>query len=306
MSTVRVCLDRCNSYDTDTLRPLLQAQLDLSGGPGDLSSRKVLLKPNLLSAGAPALACSNPHFVAAVAACYLSRGAKVLLGDSPAFGTAARVLQRQGFMEALSGLKVEFVPFRTRVVKTLSCGIAVGLAAEALDCDYFVNIPRIKAHDQMGVTMAVKNTFGIVLGARKAWHHMKHGATHQLFAEMILDLQEILPPALIVADGIEVMSQRGPMKGSSLLLGCLAMSTNAVALDRAMLEVLEVEKKDVPLAMAAEKQQATGACLRDLEFPHCLPADFKGSRFRAPTVLSPIRFRPFRYLRSSLKRMLST
>jgi uncharacterized protein (DUF362 family) len=305
MAQIFVCLDRCVSYDGPVLQSLIQDQLDVLGVPTELSAKRILLKPNLISAGAPSLACSNPLFVAAVASCFLSRGANVQLGDSPAFGTAAQVLKRQGFGAVFSDLAIDCVPFRTRVVKTLDCGITVGVAAEALDCDYFVNLPRIKAHEQMGATMAVKNVFGIVLGARKAWLHMRHGESHQLFARMILDLQQLLPSALVVADGIEVMNRRGPIKGSSLIVGCLASSQSAVALDRAMLEVLEIDKRRVPLVVAAAKENLAGSSMAELEFPHLMPGSFAGSGFTIPATLSPVRFQPFRYLRSSLKRMLS-
>jgi len=280
--------------------------MDILHIPADLSRKRILLKPNLINAKAPGLACSNPFFVLAAASCFLSRGARVLLGDSPAFGSAAQVLKRQGFHAALSGVAVEFVPFKKRVLKTLECGITVGVAAEALDCDYFVNLPRIKAHEQMGVTMAVKNVFGIVLGARKAWLHMRYGDSQQLFPRMILDLHQLLPSSLVLADGIEVMNRRGPIKGSSLSLGCLAASKNVVALDRAMLDVLEISKERIPLAVAAGNLKLAGAHMRDIDFPQLLPKKFSGSGFQIPSTLSPVRFQPVRYLLSSLKRMLST
>lgn len=301
---ISVCLARCNSYDFQVLFSLLQTQLDLLAVPANLSGKRVLLKPNLISAKAPALACSNPIFVAAAASCFLSRGARVLLGDSPAFGHAAPVLERHGFMTALKGMPVEYVSFKTPKQKRLACGLTVGVAAEALDCDYFVNLPRIKAHEQMGLTMAVKNVFGIVLGARKAWLHMSHGRSHQEFAEMILDLLPLLPPALALADGIEVMNKRGPMSGSSLSLGCVAASENFVALDRALLAVLEIEEKRSPLAVAAAKSALPGACLQDLQFLQLHPSAFAGSGFRSPEILNPIKFHPVRYLRSSWRRIL--
>ena len=305
MSTLPVCLDHCNSYAIEILQPQLQRQLDILNISADLSGKRILLKPNLISAGAPSLACSNPFFVAAAVSCFLARGARILLGDSPAFGSAIHVLKRQGFIEALSGMAVEFVPFQTRMAKRLSCGIRVTVAAEALDCDYFVNLPRIKAHEQMGVTMAVKNTFGIVLGARKAWLHMRHGDSRQVFSRMILDLQKLLPPTLVLADGIEVMHRRGPVKGTSLLLGCLAASKNSVALDRVMLDVLEIDKVRIPLGVAAESLLLPGSKIEDVMFPQMVPQAFAGSGFRIPATLSPIRFRPFRYLLSSLKRAVS-
>ena len=125
----------------------MQTQLDLIKVPSNLNGKKVLLKPNLISAKAPPLACSNPVFVAAAASCFLVRGATVLLGDSPAFGSASHVLKKHGFVSALSGMNVKFVPFRRGVVKTLDCGVRLTVAAEPLSCDYFVNIPRIKAHE---------------------------------------------------------------------------------------------------------------------------------------------------------------
>ncbi len=305
MSKLPVCLTRCASYESQLLQSSIQEQLDILGVPSSLSAKRILLKPNLLSAGTPSLACSSPLFTAAVAACFSSRGARVMLGDSPAFGSAAQVLKRQGFTPIFSDGAVEHVVFRTRVVKKLDCGISIGVAREALDCDYFVNLPRIKAHDQMRVTMAVKNVFGIVLGARKAWLHMRHGGTHRVFSQMILDIQNLLPSTLVIADGIEVMTKRGPVHGDPLSLGCLAASKSGVALDRAMLEVLEIDKRSVPLALAAEAEKRAGSCLSDLEFPQCTPDAFAGSGFAIPAELSPVRFLPFRYVRSSLKRILS-
>ncbi len=298
-------MNRCASYEEKLLRPVIQKQLDRLAIGTDLAGKRVLLKPNLVSGRAPSLACSEPQFVAAVASAFLSRGATVLLGDSPAFGTGAQVLKRMGYDSLFAAFPVEYVPFRTRVVKRLDCGLELGVAAEALDCDLLVNLPRIKAHDQMGATMAVKNIFGIVLGARKAWLHMRHGGGHELFAEMILDLHSLLPPSCVCADAIEVMNRRGPMNGSSLFVGCVAASRNAVALDRAMLAALEVDRKRVPLAVAAAEKGVAGASLEELSFPHRRPEEFYGSGFVVPASLSPVRFLPLRYVKSSLKRIFS-
>lgn len=302
---IPVCLDRCASYELSVLRPLIQKHLDILNVPADFSARKVLLKPNLISASAPPLACSSPEFVAAVANCFLDRGAKVVIGDSPAFGSAQLVCKKRGFVKALSGLDISFTEFRNRVSRKLDCGVSVTVAHEALDCDYFVNIPRVKAHEQMGLTMALKNVFGIVVGARKAWLHMSHGTSHVAFAEMILDLQKLLPQAVVIADAIQVMNNRGPIKGDSLWLGCLAVAESFVALDRAMLDVLELKKENIPLAMAAEKQALPGAVARDIYFPFLSPKSFAGSGFQMPATLNPVRFQPLQYLRSSIKRVVA-
>ncbi len=304
--SIPVCLDLCHTYTHEALYSLLQKHLDVLQIPSDCSGKKILLKPNLISASAPPLACSCPQFVATVANCFLERGATVLLGDSPAFGSAKHVLRKHGFVAALSGLNVSLLEFQTKVIRQLDCGLTVTVAAEALDCDYFVNLPRVKAHQQMGITVAVKNVFGIVLGARKALLHMTHGGTHHGFAEMILDLCKLLPPTIGIADGITVMNRVGPVNGSPLSLSCVALSRNFVALDRVMLEVLGVEKQQIPLAVEAEAQGLPGATLDEIDFPALLPDAFANSSFRIPRRLSPVRFQLLRYFRSSVKRIFSS
>jgi len=303
---IPVCLDKIASYEPDLLRLLLHKHLDILTVPADLSGRRVLLKPNLISASAPSLACTCPVFLTAVAAVFLDRGASVCLSDSPAFGSARQVLKKHGFVKALYGLNVSLIEFKTKVVKELNCGLSVTVAGEALECDYFVNVPRVKAHQQMGVTMAMKNVFGIIIGARKAWLHMSNGDTHHGFAKIILDLQELLPPAIVIADGITIMNRKGPVNGSPLALGCVALSRNSVALDRAMLEVLGVKKERIPLAMEARKQELPGARLEDIFFPAFLPDAFVNSGFRIPQQLRPVRFQFFQYFRSSFRRFISS
>jgi uncharacterized protein (DUF362 family) len=300
---IPVCLGQISSYEQNLLLSLLHEYFDILQVPADLSKNRILLKPNLISASAPSLACTNPLFVATVASAFLDRGAAVLLSDSPAFGSAKQVLKKHGFVKALSGLNISLIEFKTKVVKKLDCGISVTVAREALDCDYFVNLPKIKAHQQMGITMAMKNVFGIIVGARKAWLHMSNGETHHGFAEIIVDLQKLLPQALAIADGVTVMSRKGPVNGSPLSLGCVATSRNFAALDRAMLEVLGVKKERIPLAVEAQKQGLAGARLGDIDFPFLQPDAFTNSGFKMPQQLLPVRFQFLQYFRSSLKRL---
>ena len=45
--------------------------------------------------------------------------------------------------------------------------MTVTVAREAMECDIFVGLPKIKAHNQMYMTLAVKNIFGIVKGVQQ-------------------------------------------------------------------------------------------------------------------------------------------
>lgn len=268
------------------------------------SGAKVLLKPNLISASAPSLACTHARFVAVVAAWFLDHGCRVVIGDSPAFGSVINSVERHGIARAVRGMDVQVVEFASVVHRRLSCGLSIGIAAEGLDCDLLVNLPKIKAHDQMYVTMAVKNIFGIVQGVRKSWLHMRYGDSHLDFARILLDLHGLLPENITVADGIEVMHRHGPMHGESLALGCLAGSRSAVALDTAMLTLLELNPCKSPLWCVARERDLPGVQLSGIEFPLLGPSDFFGSGFVAPDILNPVRFRPVRYIFNSLKRVV--
>jgi len=299
-----VVLQKCDSYDRSALAEVIDLSMRHIGMPGPFYGKTVLLKPNLISSNGPRLACTHGGFVAGAALWFLGQGAKVLLGDSPAFGSAVKVCQKQGISEALRGLDVNLVNFVSPVRIKLAGGISLTVAREALECDFFVGLPKIKAHNQMYVTMAVKNIFGIVKGVNKAVLHMVHGDSRDRFAGMILDLKELLPSQLHLADGIEVMHRSGPLDGIPLILNCVAAARCPIALDTAMLDLLMLDQTKSPLWSLAASRGLDGSDRNNLCYPRLLPQDFHGSGFMAPHTLNGIRFNPFRFLRGLMKRMI--
>ena len=302
--TLQVVLQRCDSYDRFAIAELTDVMMHHVGQLDSLHGKTVLLKPNLISNNGPRLACTHREFVAGAALWFLDQGAKVLVGDSPAFGSATKVCQKQGISEALQGLDVKLVDFVSSVKMKLTDGLSVTVAREALECDFFVGLPKIKAHKQMFVTMAVKNMFGIVKGVNKAMLHMVHGDSHDQFAEIILDLVSLLPSQLHLADGIEVMHESGPLDGSPLALNCMAVARCPVALDTAMLRLLELDRNRSPLWRVASLRGLDGSKSHKLHYPLLSPEDFHGSGFLTPDTLDGIRFNPFKFLRGLAKRLV--
>ncbi len=302
--TFPVFLGRCTEYDRTAVSAIVEKMAAALGLPRSFAGHTVLLKPNLISAAAPALACTDAEFIAGVAAWFLDHGARVRISDSPAFGTALKAMHRHGIAAALAGMAVTPVEFTTAVERRLACGLTVGIAAESLDCDLLVNLPKIKAHNQMYVTLSVKNIFGIVLGMRKAMLHMREGGSHRRFADIILDLIELLPPHLTIVDGVVAMHRQGPIDGAPLRLGCIAAATDLTALDTALLDVLELDRRRSPLWQAAAARGLPGSRAADIVYPALAPAAFAGAGFVAPAELDGIRFNPFRFLRGMLRRFV--
>ena len=129
---------------------------------------RVLLKPNLLSGrSSDHLACTHAEFTAAVAEWFVDQGAVVEIGDSPALGTAQGVMRTTGINGALAGLPVKQVNFDQMIPVRLAGGVKVNIARAAMECDLLINLPKVKAHSQLFMTLAVKNYFGTVVGFQK-------------------------------------------------------------------------------------------------------------------------------------------
>ena len=300
---INVLLGRC-VYARPALSALLDRMAPLLGIAENLRGKKVLLKPNLISAHGPALACTDPRFISVVAAWFVEHGAVVSIGDSPAFGSAAAVLKRLGVYSDLMQSGVRVVEFTRSREFTLADGVHIGVSVQALDCDLLVNLPKIKAHSQMYMTIAVKNIFGIVKGLQKSLLHMRYGGSHRRFAQIILALVDLLPENITIADGITAMHCSGPLQGKPLALHCVAGSVNPLAVDTAILSALELAFDRSPLWLEAQGRHCPGALLSDIEFPFLQPSDFHGSCFMAPDLLSPVRFNLFRFLHGTMKRMI--
>lgn len=292
------------TYSRQSLEFAVDRVLSAALGGQTLRTARVLLKPNLITARYGTLPCTDAQLIGAVGQWFSDHGARSAIGDSPAFGSARTVLTAIGAFPLLQKLAIPVVEFRRKREITLSSGHRAALAAEALDCDLLINLPKVKAHGQMRVTLAVKNYFGCVSGLHKPWWHMVHGGGKGRFAELLVELLRVLPAGCTVADGILAMHTTGPIHGSPYPLGVIAAGTNPVAIDTALLAVLGLSAGKSPLWLAAQRAALRGTDLAALEFPLARPAELAVADFIVPETLDPVRFDLVQFIRSALRRLL--
>jgi uncharacterized protein (DUF362 family) len=103
------------------------------------------------------------------------------------------------------------------------------LPRTVLEADFLVSMPKIKTHHWAGVTLSMKNMFGVVPGSRYGWpKNILHWKGIQ---ESILDLCGTVPICFVIADGIVAMEGNGPLSGTRRALGKVVLADDPVAAD---------------------------------------------------------------------------
>ncbi len=233
----RVSIRKCEDYDSTRLSQVLHTVAEDLGGLGSFvkSGDRVLLKPNLLKSATPEQAVvTHPVFTETVAAMVMDCGAKVFLGDSPPLGKLSRVLSKSGYDPFMKRLNVQAVSFSEKISAEFPedrLFRRLDLAKEIFDFDVVINLPKLKTHCQMMLTLAVKNLFGAIVGADKAAWHLRAGKDFDSFATVLVQIYEKVRPAISIVDGVLGMEGNGPNTGVPRNIGLIAASSDAVALD---------------------------------------------------------------------------
>ncbi|MEM9219007.1 MAG: DUF362 domain-containing protein [Cyanobacteria bacterium P01_F01_bin.150] len=301
-----VSLLRADSYQLDALQASLTDLLAPLGGikafvkPGD----RVLLKPNLLTGSRPTKECTTrPEIVYCVAKLVQAAGGKPFMGDSPAFGSARGVAEANGYLPYLKELGVPVVEFKGKRYETVGEGFDhLRLSKEAMDADVVINLPKVKSHVQLTMTMGVKNLFGCVPGKMKAWWHMEAGKDVQRFGRMLVETARAIAPDLTIVDGIIGHEGRGPSGGEPRDLGVLAASTDVFALDRAIIDILQVNPTQIP-TIVASKQLGLCPALDQIHFPLEQPQSLQIEDWKLPQEMVPIDFGMPRVIKSTFRHL---
>ena len=300
-----VFLRRLDGYADPRLNAAVAELLALAGCPAARGSR-VLVKPNLVAPRNPVLSCSVPAVVRAACLPLVDAGAIVTVADSPAFGTGPIVARLAGLTEALADLPVRVAGLDRPLSLPLASGGCIGVSRLALEADHILNLARLKCHDQMGMTLAVKNFFGCVCGFRKSLAHQRLGRDIGQFAGMILDVLAALPPSTSLLDGIVAMHKAGPVGGEPFPLGLLGAAGNPVALDTAVYALLGISPDFPPLWRESQTRGLAGATPGEIAYPLDRPDAFDAAGFLVPARLAPLRFEPRRFVRGRLRSLLLT
>jgi uncharacterized protein (DUF362 family)/Pyruvate/2-oxoacid:ferredoxin oxidoreductase delta subunit len=276
-------------YDLPVLRGAVIRLLEPLGGISAFISRgdRVLLKPNLLAAKGPDLAVTtHPALVQVVAELVKEAGGTVLIGDSPGFGGFLRVAGKCGIIDAARTSGATLVEF-SEAVELQGSGTfrSINLARAYYEADKIINLPKLKTHEMMTMTCAVKNLFGAVIGTEKAGWHLKAGRSQQLFARLMLEIYQLKKPDLNIVDAVTAMEGNGPGNGDPIKLGLLIAGVNPVAVDVIAGRLAGIPADLLPVGREAVSMGLPGATIDDIELCGVPIETIPETRFRMPAGL---------------------
>jgi len=194
-------------------RRLTQAAVDALGGIARFVSRGdvVWIKPNIGWNRRPEQAATtNPDVVATlVGLCYRAGAKKVIVSDNscnPALASFARSgIQQAAEKAGADSFIMDEHRFRTTALKGKALP-SWDIYADVLGVNKFINVPIVKHHGLCRATLGMKNLMGVAGGERSRFH--------QDLSNSVADLAAFIRPALVVMDGIRVLTANGPVGGN--------------------------------------------------------------------------------------------
>jgi uncharacterized protein (DUF362 family)/ferredoxin len=272
----KVLLLKRSGYGQAGIDSAVEEVFDFFGGVGQFVApgARVLLKVNLVAGHeVERRVTTDPSVVRAVGRLVLRAGGRPVIGDSPGIDNFQRAAEKAGLADVGRELGIPCTELTDPVPLPTLPGASfhkIEVARLALESDVVINLPKMKTHGQMLLTLGVKNIFGCVVGQRKAEWHFNVGFRREKFASLLLDIWKGIGPALTLLDGVVGMDGYGPTSGRPFPYGVVGGARNALAMDFWLCRMMGVPLEDYPLWRAARGMRLEeGGLAGDFDF---LPA----------------------------------
>ncbi len=213
------------------LRDALADALGRIGGPERFVARgdRVLLKPNLNGVEG----CTDRPLVETLVRMLSDLGAARIFIAESTFGngdTTDRLFRETGYADLarrygiglfnLNRSEAVEVPVDDPLVLD-----TLRIAREVFEADKIINLPNMKVHYATGVTLALKNMKGLLVGDAKRHCHEVG------LDKAIVDLNRTIRPHLTIVDAISCMERMGPRGGDPVRLDLILAGGNPAEVD---------------------------------------------------------------------------
>jgi uncharacterized protein (DUF362 family) len=244
-------------YDL-SLREIITKGVKLCGL--EVRGKTVVLKPNLVEFDPHGVINTNPLVIEAAVDCFRTLGARqVLVAEGPGHRRDNEyLLTASGIHGVIKEHRVPYVDLNsddvrpTRLLSSFTKLEQLYLPETLYNADLLVSMPKLKTHHWAGVTLSLKNMFGVVPGSVYGWP--KNILHWQGIHNSILDINSSLPVRqFAIVDGIVGMEGNGPLQGQAIDSGVLIFGEDLVAVDATAARLMKIDPKKIKyLAEAGE------------------------------------------------------
>jgi uncharacterized protein (DUF362 family) len=251
---------KVSDYSGD-LADVLRRQYENFRGRVPLAGKRVVLKPNLVEYRPNQATNTHPAVIAAaIELCRQEGAAEVIVAEGPGhWRNVEHMVGASGLGDVLRHYRAPFVDLNhDEAVKVVNLGRCTGLphlwiARTVHSADVLVSLAKLKTHHWAGVTLSLKNLFGIMPGCCYGWP--KNELHWRGIENSIIDIALTRTPDLAIVDGIIGMEGDGPLNGSSKHLGVVVMGADPLAVDATCCRLMKLVPERVAyLDLGARKK----------------------------------------------------
>ncbi len=258
MQRATTFISRACAYDASLTQHIRDGLRELGWGRERVRNKSVMLKPNLVE---PTLEAphvnTHPAVVRAVAEVFRSWDVReVFVAEGQGhIRDGWLVLEQSGLEPVLKEAELPFVDLNHDDVYAASNLLGMTTLKELYlpttlrRADLIVSLPKMKTHHWAGVTLSMKNLFGVMPGICYGWP--KNVLHHRGIERSILDITATVRPHLAVVDGIVGMEGDGPIMGTPRRANLLVMGTNLPAVDATCARLMGFSPQRIPFLQAS-------------------------------------------------------
>jgi uncharacterized protein (DUF362 family) len=252
---------RAKDYSIDLASVIKIGLRELGISEKEIKGKRILLKPNLVEPHRSASHINtHPLVVRGAVEAFKSQGAaQVIVAEGPGhYRDTHLVLEESKMIDVLWEDRIPFVDLNSdQWFSTPNLGGNTNLKSLILPAtlkqvDWIVSMPKMKTHHWAGVTLSMKNLFGVMPGMFYGWP--KNVLHVEGIDQSILDINATVKPHFAIVDGIVGMEGDGPIMGTPKNAGVLVMGMNLPAVDATCCRIMGINPEKVRYLSKAENK----------------------------------------------------
>lgn len=235
-----------------------------------LEGKKVFIKPNLTTGHPPESGITTDKEIVRAVLERLKR-CEITIGDGSGGSDTFKAMHDNGYVDLAKNFGAKLVDLNqdnvvNAQVPDYTYFKSLPVAKSVLDCDYFINVSKLKIHALAGVTMSVKNLFGTVIPLQNKLIY------HHRIRKVLVDLYKVIHSDLNLVDGF-IANQRDEVLSYPVKVGVVFggyssfwvdwVGSQIMCVDPSGVEYLKKLKEEIP----EEEIEIAGRSIEEVKKP---------------------------------------